>query len=255
MSVLNELYKYMLVKENIDKINNEFNDVDKINNNLSTKKQVIKDNYEVRDYYSNLLINIILDINKNKFLIKKINTNEYGYKLKTEINYYFLEKFQELEKSIKEKKIVKPKLFKINDIITDLGNDQNMSLTCFIACCFIEKINILLINKKIASYIENDIDITNNKFYNVYIDSINIKSHISSNIIISDYDSFKNEYYIVDNILKPMYSISHYKVDELRIIASYLNISTNIENNKQKKTKNKTKAVLYKEIMDYMSII
>jgi hypothetical protein len=264
---LTNLYEFMLVKRSIDEINSI--EKDKIlhkkdnhnikehpNKELLNKESSNKGLIHIDDYYIKLFVNIIIDKDTNKLLLKKFTklgnysdgTTDYNYKFKTDFNYYFLEKLEAINKLISKKEKDKPRYFKVNDIILKLGNNEKVDLLTFIACCYIENINILLVNKKIASYIEFDNKFVNNpEFYKV---DIHCKNDI--NIKKINYNDFKNEYYIVDDIIKPLKSASYYKVDDLRDIAEYLEIKTyDIVNGKQK---NKTKQILYNELKNYMEV-
>jgi hypothetical protein len=251
MNINNELIKlqkYMLTIENINRINEFNNNLNNKNEqSQNTKYEKIKKVFEVKnykDYFIQKLLEFIEYENKNKQLIKLINLNEFNYKLKTEINYYFIEKLDKLEKRIKNKEIEKPKLFKIKQVILDLGNEENMTLESFIACCYIEKLNILFVNKKLACYIENKSIVDNPELY-----YLNMDKEIITDKVLIKYNSIKNDYYFVDNIIKPFKSVSSYKVDELKNIALYFNI----ELKRKEKEKNKTKQELYTDILEYIN--
>lgn len=246
---LKELKKYMFIKNNIQNINNNlrYEEVKEEVKEEKVKQEKIKVKEKVyKDYLTQKLLEIIELENKNSKLIELINTNQFNYKMKTQLNYYFVEKLQLIQKKIKEKVIEKPKLFKMTEVITELGNEENMTLTCFIACCYIEKINLLLVNKKVASYIEHKMKSNNPELYYV-----NLNKNEYSTTKLVNYDLIKNNYYFVNNIIKPFKSVGSYKADELKDIAEFLNI--NITKLVNEKEKNKTKQEIYNEIIEYVN--
>jgi hypothetical protein len=154
-----------------------------------------------------------------------------------------------IEKIRKEKKTVKIYKFDtISNIESNLVNDNLINHKSFLTLCALENINIIYIAKK--TYFEllmndsNEIfiiyEINNNqngkyKKYGFELGNIENISHI------------KGTFYKVDNIDKPIKSISSYKNQELVEICNKLAIETiNKDTNKTK-----TKKELYEGIIQY----
>lgn len=138
-------------------------------------------------------------------------------------------------------------------IIEDLTNSNKIDIYTFNALCLIFNIDILLIkNNKLYTFISNK---SNEKFkqlqnFNVLKINFHNSSNLSKsyNIVFSlesnDFINSLDNYYYAKNIMKPLKSVSSYKVDELIEIAVKLNIVLNEDNKK------KTKQKLYNEILD-----
>lgn len=250
---LNKNTDITISKKNEEK--NEENIKKQISKTISqVKEKNIKErNFFSKDKFVNYLINIIKDKNTNTELLNLFNfTNkELSFKDKTQLNYYYVDKLQKLKKDIKDKKTVKPTLFKVNEVIIELGNTENMSLVSFIACCYIEKINLFLLNKQIGSYIQNDnINTSNPKLY-----LVDIHKNIDNIIETVNYDDIYNKYYLVENILKPFKSVSYYKINDIVDICELFDIDVyKKEDNNETKKKIYTKPELYTKLIQYSSI-
>ena len=148
----------------------------------------------------------------------------------------------------KNKDIVKTYKFDtISSIESNLANDNNLNKKTFLTLCAIENINIVFVSKK--SYFElltNDSDI----IYIVHELPNKSKHYNNYGFEIAREDSINNireTLYKLDNIDKPIKSISAYKVEDLVNIANKLAIETvNKENGKHKSKKD-----LYESIIQY----
>ena len=74
----------------------------------------------------------------------------------------------------------------------------------------------------------------------------NYSIFLNTSLIQKTIDKCNNELFFIDNISKPLKSISSYKSAELQNIAEKLNIPLKFESSK----KNKTKKILYNEIQE-----
>lgn len=148
-------------------------------------------------------------------------------------------------------KLKKLKLDTLTNIENNLVNDNIINISTFFSLCYIENINIILLNENKRYYYEliseeNDKDNDNILFYYIY-DLCQIKKYgcnFNKSEITIDH---KENYFKIDNIEKPIKSLSSYKSEDLINICKRLNINTiDINTNK---TKNKKQ--LYESIIQY----
>jgi len=155
-----------------------------------------------------------------------------------------------VEKIRKEKKTVKIYKFDtISNIESNLVNDNCISPKTFFTLCAIENINIIYITKK--TYFELLMNDTDELFIVYEINNGgNGKYNIKYGFELGNTESINNIkslFYRVDNIDKPIKSISSYKTQELVEICNKLAIETvNKDTNKGKSKKN-----LYEGISHY----
>lgn len=170
---------------------------------------------------------------------------KYGYsKYEMEVgNQYFTieksEKFKYIDLLRKNKDILKiNKIRPLSDLEDDLAHNQRISIKTFFALCILEKINILLVDKrKIYESITND----SSQIHVIHRNSVSFEHHIELNISADKINDIKNTYYKVQSFDSGLKSISSYKVDELLELCKKLDINvanTNTnEGNKKKLTK------------------
>ena len=149
----------------------------------------------------------------------------YLLKNKSDSNFYlnYNFNFDEVNKSFKAEKE-----FKINfiEIVKNDHNFKNFLKKTLLLLCFYYKLNIIVIENNIYY-----------KFFlcaeelhdNQYLQSVNIILLKNKSYILLT-DKNKNEYYLkskleAHNLNKPIKAISGYKVDELKTIATLLDIS------------------------------
>ena len=148
----------------------------------------------------------------------------------------------------KNKNIVKTYKFDtITNIESNLANDNALNIKTIFSLCAIENINVIFVSKK--SYFEllmND----SNVIYIVHQLPNKSNHYCNYGFEISREEALNNireNLYKLDNIDKPIKSMSAYKVDDLISIANKLAIETiNKENGK-----NKSKKYLYESIIKY----
>ena len=159
-------------------------------------------------------------------------------------NQYFIiekqEKFKYIELLRQNKEILKiHKIKPFTELEDDLANKERISIKTFFALCIIEKINVLLVDKrKIYEIITSDSETTNiihrnNTTYEHYIEFDKNNEKLQK---------YKNTYYVMQNFDSSFKAISYYKVEELLEICAKLDINIhenndNDNNNKKKKTK------------------
>jgi hypothetical protein len=154
----------------------------------------------------------------------------------------------------KNKQIIKKYKFdSISNIENNLANEKSLNINAFLTLCAILNINILFVNNK--TYYESFMNDTesifiiyclnnkeNNKENKNY--SARYGFEIGSNCKVSN---IKSTLYKVDNIAKPINSVSSYNISELIEICNKLAIE--IKN--VKTGKNKQKKELYESIIQY----
>jgi hypothetical protein len=162
-------------------------------------------------------------------------------------------KIEYVEKLRKEKQLLKTyKFATLTHIENQLANEQRIDINTFLTLCVLENLNIFYISKN--TYFEllmNDtsvIHLIKKGFVagNNYVANFGYKTDNKESEEITKY---KNEFYKIDNIDKPIKSISTYKVQELIDFCNKLSIET--VNNETKKNKNKNKNELYESLIQY----
>lgn len=154
-------------------------------------------------------------------------------------------KIDYIEKIRQQKILLKTYKFStLTDIENKLANEDKIDISTFLTLCLIENLNIIITFKK--SYYELLTNDSNNIF--ILTEFENKVYGINTNINCSDkIQNIKASMYKIENINKPIKSISVYKVDELIEICNKLSIDViNKTTNK-----NKNKKELYESIIQY----
>ena len=214
------------------------------------------------NYYLNETKNLEL-FKKRKIPIKKSkSSNENCFIINQEDKlfwafYIFLFGFEEFhlinnffitEKNFKIETIQKIRenksLFKINKISkniveNELVNEKKINLISLNALALLYNLNIIFIKKRTILIFNHNKDELINNCKNIIEEKNDIISLITldPNII----QQLIEEYYIIENCLKPINSFSFYKFNDLVNIAKKLNLETC----------NKKKQKLYEEIANY----
>lgn len=153
-------------------------------------------------------------------------------------------KFELIDKIRKNKDTLKKYKFStLSHIENQLANENKIDLKTFLSISVIENLNILYLkNKTCYQHLMNDSD------------ELHVFRHLENNCFSyckSSKEKMKetiNGLYLMDNIEKPLKSISSYKLDDLIQISNKLGI--NIISNDSKKVK--TKNELYESIVLYL---
>lgn len=151
-------------------------------------------------------------------------------------------KIEYVEKIRKEKQIVKTyKFATLTHIENNLANENQLDIKTFLTLCAIENLNVLFVkNKTYFELLMND----SNELYIVYLLQNNKYGYEINPI---NAEQIKTTLYKLDNIDKPIKSITGYKLLELVEICNKLAIDiVNKETNK-----NKCKKDLYETIIQY----
>jgi len=264
---LHDISDKMLLKSNIidfnHSANNKSNKVDLFNKML-TENSKYKDDISKDDISKDVISKDVIGKNdklnnrdSNCFYPKEKDTlfwcyyiNKYGLdeylnnKKKSflvERNYKIsiIDKIQNIKDELKLNKIKK---ITVED---DLMNKQKINIITLKLFMLLSKENVLIIKKNCYQKIifnRDKLDISTENYNVIFCDGDNyyIQKNLSSfylnNILISKYE--------IDNFDKPLKTMTSYKLDELQDICKKLDIT--IYNS----SKNKTKQVLYTEILE-----
>lgn len=257
---INGLQKYMLY--NIDNIDNIINSQNLSNKKTSTYDKSVPRFLRIVDYNkTKCKYNDSKNYRKNEdelfWIFYKLYYNKEDEDI-FEINLFLEEKKKKIEliNKISNKKLnLNNKCIKKIHIIETLTSSIKIDLITFYGLCLIYDIDLVVINrdKNTYSFITNKSNEKIKKFLNLNVLNLSYKnlSNLSKsydiNFIKTDnsiFDELKNYYYL-KNILKPLNSISSYKLDELIDICKKLKIDTF----DSKSNKNKKKIELYNEIV------
>ena len=152
-------------------------------------------------------------------------------------------KIEYIEKIRKEKQLVKTHKFStLTNIEDNLLNQDKLDINTFLTLCVIENFNILFIKKR--CYFELLMNDTTD-LHIIYLLENN-KYGFEKNSIMNS-EAKKTNLFKLDNIEKPIKSISSYKVTELTEICLKLGIETINKNT----NKSKSKKDLYESIIQY----
>ena len=117
--------------------------------------------------------------------------------------------------------LLKPLKISKTNVEVDLTNSKCISLNTLCALCNIYRINMLYVSGK--KYYEILLD--EDKPYNI-IEETNHKYGLKKDVELSTIKHYREKYWLMEGLDKPLKSISSYKADELRIICNKLNICT-----------------------------
>lgn len=176
--------------------------------------------------------------------LKQIN----GFEVEKKFKFNTVEKLKENRVLLKNQKI---KRFSVED---DLVNNNKITLKTFECLCLIYNINVILFkNDKLYTIFSHN-NVSEDDIKNIVIDNYNIVElinqnnynnfdiNIVNNMSQTDLHKKLSLLYFVNNLEKPIKSITNYKLNELSNIVSKLNIDT-------KNLVKPTKQILYNLIL------
>lgn len=202
-------------RESITTINNKKNIINTTNNIFYPKQ---------RDQLFWIFYSILHSISEYEM------THNFFTKEK-EVKYKWIEDFRE------KKEIFKPIKVSRNNVEDELANKPKISLQCIKALCHLHDVNIFYIdNKKFYEMITNE----NNPIY--IIEKVNHKYGLKEKVSNDILNYYREHYWKLENLDKPLKAISSYKVPELTAICKKLNIIC----------ENMTKQKMYQEIMRFL---
>ena len=234
MLQIEDYKKYMLTEDNINKnYCNFLHNNENMKNYNKKNEKYNKDNFfrEKKEYY------VPYSNDKLFWCFYKIINESWDENENFRIEKEF--KIDCIEKLRKNKNYLKPYKLTLSTIENDLLNERKITFKTLVALCILYKINLIYT--------------FNNKYYELNNDSLdNINNiHVISNIndkdslllIKKDLDYYRNNFYCIENINKPLKAISGYTIKELELMAKKLQI---IEDD----IKNKNKKDLYQKISE-----
>ena len=233
-----------------------------LNANFINKFTLINKNEKKNDYKNNTNNNTNTNKKNIKTIIPKISTicqDRFSPEEQDKLFwcfYIFLYGFAEyqlaktsifkIEKDIKissatklvnAKNIIKENKLKMSELQNELTQQDIISVKGLYALCIIHNINILYIKNR--TYY--DIKVCD-KQINVIINTNN-EIYMNDNIIEIKINEYKSSYWKIENISKPLKSVSSYSLVELQNICANLNIPI------KKQNKNCLKKELYESII------
>lgn len=193
--------RYMLTSENINKFSYVKNNSKKLETPIKKEKKVINN--------EDLLFWTIYKIVNNDLF----NITSSNFKTEKDFKIKSIEDLRKIKSKLKTYKI------SLNDVENQLLNDKKIGLQSFFALALLFNLNIFYI--------------TNNKFYEFNCNpesSIIIIKNNNNNITIEDnsisgINYYRENYFQIENLSKPIKSITSYNKNELLIIAKKLNIN------------------------------
>ena len=255
--VLENLQDYMLTNKNIVSALRFQSDLSKENKEDNSKKNIIKKplikaNKESYIFYpkeKDMLFWIIYIMKNGMDSYETLENKNIVNEKRMKIEY--VELLRKKKSSIKSHKIAP-----LNYIENYLVNEEKIDLKTFLALCIIEELDIIYSHKKtyyeFSKFVEDDepdIENKNNKI-NVVVrldESGDIKYGYYVNVTNTKITEYRDKYYKMENIDKPIKVFSAYKLEDLIELCKKLAIDTmNPITNKKK-----TKKELYESIVQY----
>lgn len=236
--------------QNVD--NTPSNIISNIENNkiVSTKKE--KENEKIKDVPKQNKLQIPNKINNNMIIPNKTDSlfwcvyiAVYGYdEYNTIINHYYNKEMEERQKIIdylkKNPSIIKNSNIKITKIafqemLSDLMVNKKITLNLLILLCIYYNINIFIVND--YTYVEFSVinEILDKPTYIIYKNK-NKEYAIDLDFSMEKINNIKNNYFKIENFIKPLKSISNYSIHELKQILKSFNLKDEITNNLKLKT-------------------
>ena len=158
----------------------------------------------------------------------KIINGEFNYILNKGFKEQINTKINFVEELRKKKTELKQNKIKLCNIETEIINKKDITLEILYALCILYNKNIVYVkNHSFFNMIQNDDD-------NIYlIINKDCGYELKENIGLEKIDYYKNNFYEIQNINKPIKGINNYSKEELIIFAKKLNLELNNKINKQ----------------------
>lgn len=129
----------------------------------------------------------------------------------------------------------------------DLANQERISIKTFFALCIVEKINVILIDKrKIYEMLITD----DSKIEIIHRNSISYEHHIELDVPIDKINIYRETYYKMSSFDVSLKSMASYKVEELLELCKKLDII--LPNEKQEEKGEKKKKLSKKDIYELL---
>lgn len=232
-TLLSDLNNHMLSLKNISNIT--------ISNNNESYKLKKQTKYITKSNSTNIFFPKQKDTLFWCFYIILYNYTDYEFisnyfTKEKEIKYKFIEEFRN------NKSIFKPIKVSKTNVENELAHNESITMTTIIALCHLKNINIFYIDNK--KYY--DIVINENKTSFLIEKQCN-KYGLAYNITKDKLEYYRNHFWKLEKLDKPIKSISSYTADELKDICKRLNIEIINSDTNVKLTKPKMyEQILYK---------
>ena len=199
-------------------INNDF-----LNNFSNLQEEIKKDN---NNFVKKSKVNILED--SLFWCFYKIINGEFNYILNKGFKEQINTKINFVEELRKKKTELKQNKIKLSNIESEIVNNKDISLEILHALCILYNKNIIYCKNYIFfNMIQNDDD-------DIYLISNKDNGfQLKENIGIEKLNYFKNNFYEIQNINKPIKAINNYSKEELIIFAKKLSLEFNNKINKQ----------------------
>jgi hypothetical protein len=238
--VINKLQYYMLNENTIKRsLHYRINNFENNKEQFKTNRQTL---VPIKDKCS-----VFTPLQKDTlfwcFYILKYGEN--NYEMIDNINIVLEKKLkiEYVEKIRKEKQIVKSHKFAtLTHLENQLANEEKIDLKTFFTLCVIENINVLYVCKK--TYFEL---LMNDDKIHIIRRLDNYSKYGYEGIDQSKNELYRSTLFKVDDVEKPLKSISSYKVSELVEFCSKLGIEIYVKDT----TKSKSKKDLYESLIQY----
>jgi hypothetical protein len=154
-----------------------------------------------------------------------------SFKREKEIKIESIEKLRKIKSELKALKL------RLNAIENELLNEKKISIKSLVALCLLYKKNVMYVwNRKYFEIINNA-----DEPINIIINE-NGEDKISDDISVTKINYYKDNYWLIENIEKPLKAMTGYTKDELFIITQKLDI--------KEITIKKTKKEMYEKILE-----
>lgn len=221
--ILNNANSYMLTSKNIcniEVINKDTNKV--INNKPDLNSQRVKEEKTQVVNIKTIQNDIFSPKQTDKlfwcFYVILYNQSEYDmvsnfFTKETEIKYKWIEEFRN------NKTLFKPIKVSKNVVETELAHNKMITMNSIKALCYLKNVNIFYIdNQKYYEIIVNETS-------PIFLIEKNEKNvGLKQNITSEQIDYYRDNFWKLENLDKPLKAISSYKVGELRDICKRINI-------------------------------
>ena len=170
-----------------------------------------------------------------------MKNGETNYELLNNRNYIIEKKLkiEYIEKIRKEKQLLKTyKFTTLSYLENRLANEDKIDVNTFLSLCVLENLNVMYINKKTYYQLSMSDDGPLHIIYS--LDKYRFGHEINNTFV-------KSSLFQIDNVNKPIQSISNYKIQELIDICEKLSIETIDKETNKKKNKNE----LYESLVQY----
>jgi hypothetical protein len=270
LNIVNDLQDYMFTSKNLIRFTKHIiKPMDTKLEQVSIKnKQLVHLKQQVQPISSTSNSSNSSNRNDNKTIYKKAETiNQYKPKQKDSLfwcfyilkngysnyemeinNQYFViekqEKFKYIDIMRRSKELLKlHKIKPYTEIEDDLANKDKISVKTFFALCIVEKINILLVDKrKVYENICIDIDDTH-PIHVINRNSQTYEHYIELNTTPEILQKYRETYFKMSSFESGLKSIGSYKVDELMDLCKKMDI--NLEKSSKDVKKKMTKKDIY----------